>query len=137
LIFIDDLYVLFSRKILDHNLFSSCNSISDYEDYINHFIYIFLFDGTLSLNEWNLDRKEYRQLNEPLFKGSSRSSVSKFVGITEYFTNTILIINSFLELLFDIYCKIPNLIKSVDVVFIRHNNTGLSPILTSDDSRRV
>jgi len=41
----------------------------------------------------------------------------------------------FLLLLFDRYCKIPNLSKSVDVVLIRHNdNTGLSSISTKDES---
>ncbi|KAG4084820.1 hypothetical protein H8356DRAFT_1435831 [Neocallimastix lanati (nom. inval.)] len=41
------------------------------------------------------------------------------------------------ELLFDRYCKIPNLTKSFDVVLIRHNdNTGSSSITTKGESRR-
>ncbi|KAG4105541.1 hypothetical protein H8356DRAFT_1405923 [Neocallimastix lanati (nom. inval.)] len=44
--------------------------------------------------------------------------------------------SSSFELLFDRYCKISNLTKSVDVVLIRHNeNTGLSSITTKGDSR--
>ncbi|KAG4087340.1 hypothetical protein H8356DRAFT_1433726 [Neocallimastix lanati (nom. inval.)] len=45
------------------------------------------------------------------------------------------IISSSFELLFDRYCKISNLSKSVDVVLIRHNdNTGSSSIATKDES---
>ena len=40
--FIDDLYVLFIRKIRALNPLSSYDSISDFEDYINHYIYLFL-----------------------------------------------------------------------------------------------
>ncbi|KAG4086353.1 hypothetical protein H8356DRAFT_1434561 [Neocallimastix lanati (nom. inval.)] len=46
------------------------------------------------------------------------------------------IISSSFELLFDRYCKIPNLSKSVDAVLIRHNdNTGSASISTKDESR--
>ncbi|KAG4108541.1 Adenylosuccinate synthetase [Neocallimastix lanati (nom. inval.)] len=46
-----------------------------------------------------------------------------------------IIISSSFELLFDRYCKIPNLSKSVDVVLIKHNdNTGSSSIFTKDES---
>ncbi|KAG4100163.1 hypothetical protein H8356DRAFT_1346065 [Neocallimastix lanati (nom. inval.)] len=38
-------------------------------------------------------------------------------------------------LLFDWYCKIPNLSNSADVVLIRHNdNTGSASISTKDES---
>ena len=98
--------------------------------------YLFLFDGTLALNELHFDRGEQRQLNELLFKGSSESPVPKIVGLAEFLTSAIPIISSSFELLFDRYCKIPNLSKSVDVVLIRHNdNTGSSSISTKDESR--
>ncbi|KAG4085784.1 hypothetical protein H8356DRAFT_1435038 [Neocallimastix lanati (nom. inval.)] len=78
---------------------------------------------------------EQRHLNELLFKGSSESPVPKIVGLAEFLTNAIPIISSSFELLFDRYCKISNLTKSVDVVLIRHNeNTGLSSITTKGDS---
>ena len=38
--FIDDLYVLFLRKIRAFNPLSSYDSISDFEDYINHYIHV-------------------------------------------------------------------------------------------------
>jgi len=79
---------------------------------------------------------EQRQLNELLFKGSFSSPVPKIVGFAEFLTSTIPIISSSFELLFDRYCKIPNLTKSVNVVPIRHNNnTGSSSISTKDESR--
>jgi hypothetical protein len=134
--FIDDLYVLFLRKIRAFNPLSSYDSISDFEDYINHYIYLFLLGGTLVLNELHFDSGEQRHLNELLFKGSSESPVPKIVGLAEFLTNAIPIISSSFELLFDRYCKISNLTKSVDVVLIRHNeNTGLSSITTKGDSR--
>jgi len=56
--------------------------------------------------------------------------------LAEFITSAIPIISSSFELLFDRYCKIPNLSKSVDVVLIRHNdNTGSSSISTKDESR--
>ncbi|KAG4087309.1 hypothetical protein H8356DRAFT_1433819 [Neocallimastix lanati (nom. inval.)] len=133
--FIDDLYVLFLRKIRAFNPLSSYDSISNFEDYINHYIYLFLLGGTLVLNELHFDSGEQRQLNELLFKGSSESPVPKIVGLAEFLTSAIPIISSSFELLFDRYCKIPNLSKSVDVVPIRHNdNTGSSSISTMDES---
>ncbi|KAG4091838.1 hypothetical protein H8356DRAFT_1326038 [Neocallimastix lanati (nom. inval.)] len=102
--FIDDLY----RFIL----FLPMNSISDFEDYINHYIYLFLLGGTLVLNELHFDSGEKRQLNELLFKGSSESHVPKIVGLAEFLTRAIPIISSSFEQLYDRYCKIPNLSKS-------------------------
>ena len=132
---IDDLYVLFIMKIRAFNPLSSCDSISDFEDYINHYIYLFLLGGTLALNELYFDNGELRQLNELFFKGSSKSPVPKIVGLAELLTSAIPIISSSFELLFDRYCKIPNLSKSVDVVLIRHNdNTGSSSISTKGES---
>jgi len=91
--------------------------------------------GLLVLNELHFDNEEQRQLNELLFKGSSESPVSKIVGLAEFLTRAIPIISSSFELLFDRYCKIPNLSKSIDVVLIRHNdNTGSSSISTKDES---
>jgi len=82
-----------------------------------------------------IDSGEQRQLNELLFKGSSESPVPKIVGLAEFLTRAIPIISSSFELLFDRYCKIPNLSKSVDVILIRHNdNTGSSSISTKDES---
>ena len=72
---------LFVRKIKAFNTFSSYDSISDFEDYINHYIYIFLLGGTLTLNEIHFDRGEQRQLNELLFKGSSESPDPKNCGL--------------------------------------------------------
>ena len=86
--FIDDLYVLFLRKIRAFNLLSSYDSISNFEDYINHYIYLFLLGGTLVLNELHLDSGEQRHLNELLFKGSSESLVPKIVGLAEFLTST-------------------------------------------------
>jgi len=129
--FIDDLYVLFLRKIRVLNPLSSYDAISDFEDYINHYIYLFLLGGTLALNELHFDGGEQRQLNELLFKGSSESAVPKIVGLAEFLTSAIPIISSSFELLFDRYSKLPNLTKNVDVVLIRHNdNTGLSSIFS-------
>jgi len=92
--FIDDLYVLFVRKIRALNPLSSYDSISDFEDYINHYIYLFLLGGTLALNELHFDRGEQRQLNEVLSKGSSESPVPKIMGLVEFLTSAILIISS-------------------------------------------
>jgi len=134
--FIDDLYVLFLRKIRVFNPLSSYDSISNFEDYINHYIYLFLLGRTSVLNELHFDSGEQRQLNELLFKGSSESPVPKIVGLAEFLTSAIPIISSSFELLFNRYCKIPNLSKSVDVVLIRHNdNTGSSSISTNGESR--
>ncbi|KAG4102772.1 hypothetical protein H8356DRAFT_1649931, partial [Neocallimastix lanati (nom. inval.)] len=63
------------------------------------------------------------------------SPIPKIVGLAEFLTRRIPIISSSFELLFDRYCKIPNLSKSVDVVLIRHNdNTGSASISTKDES---
>ena len=79
--FIDDLYVLFLKKIREFNPLSSYDSISNFEDYINHYIYLFLLGRTLVLNELHFDSGEQRQLNELLFKGSSESPISKNCGL--------------------------------------------------------
>jgi len=84
--FIDDLYVLFLRKIRAFNPLSSYDSISDFEDYINHYIYLLILGGTLVLNELHFDSGEQRQLNELLFKDSSESPVPKIVGLVEFLT---------------------------------------------------
>jgi len=115
--FIDDLSVLFLRKIRAFNPLSSYDSISDFENYIHHYIYLFLLGGTLVLNELHLDSGEQRQLNELLFKGSSELPVSKIVGLMEFLTRAIPIISSSFKLLFDRYSKLPNLTKSVDVIY--------------------
>ena len=92
---------------------------------------MFLLGGTLVLNELHFDSGKQRQLNELLFKGSSESPVPKIVGLAEFLTSAIPFISSSFELLFDRYCKIPNLSKRVDVVLIRHNdNTGSASIST-------
>jgi len=91
------------------NPLSSYDSISDFDDYINHYIYLFLLGGTLALNELHIDSGEQRQLNELLFKSSSESPVPKIVGLAEFLTIAIPIINSSFELLFDRYSKISNL----------------------------
>jgi hypothetical protein len=106
---IDNLYVLFIRKIKAFNLLSSYDSITDFKDYINHYIYMFLLGGTLALNELHFDSGKQRKLNELLFKGSSESPVPKIVGLAEFLTSAIPIISSSFELLFDRYCKISNL----------------------------
>ena len=117
--FINDLYVLFVRKIRVFNHLSSYDSISDFDDYINYYIYMFLFGRTLALNELHFNNGEQRQLNELLFKGTSESPVLKIVGLVEFLTSVIPIISSSFELLFDRYSKISNLTKSVDIVLIR------------------
>jgi len=96
--------------------------------------FLFLLGGTL--NEIHFDSGEQKQLNKLLFKGSSESPVPKIVGLAEFLTSAIPIISRSFELLFDRYCKIPNLTKSVDIVLIRHNdNTGSSSIFTKGESR--
>ena len=92
--FIDDLYVLFIRKIRAFNPLSSHDPYTDFKDYINHYIYMFLLGGTLALNELHFDSGEQRQLNELLFKGSSESPVPKIVGLAEFLTSAIPIISS-------------------------------------------
>ena len=68
------------------------------------------------------------------FKDSSESPVPKIVGLAEFLTSVIPMISSSFELLFDRYCKIPNLTKSVDVVLIKHNdNTGSSSTSTKGE----
>jgi len=117
------------------NPLSSYDSISDFEDYINHYIYLLILDGTLVLNELHFDSGEQRQLNELLFKGSSESPVPKIVGLVEFLTRAIPIISSLFELLFDKYSKLPNLTNSENVVLIKHNdNTGSSSIFTKGES---
>ena len=104
------------------NPLSSYDSISNFEDYINHYIYLFLLGGTLALNELYFDSGEQRQLNELLFKGSSESPVPKKLwNLAEFLTRAIPIISSSFELSFDRYFKLPNLTKSVDFLLIRHN----------------
>ena len=118
------------------NPLSSYDSISDFEDYINHYINLFLLGGTLALNELHFNSGEQRQLNELFFKGSSESPAPKIVGLTEFLTSAIPILSSSFELLLNRYFKIPNLIKSVDVILIRHNdNTEPSSISTKGKSR--
>ena len=64
------------------------------------------------------------------------SPVPKIVGLAEFLTRAKPIISISFELLFDRYCKIPNLTKGVDVALIRHNeNTGSSSISTKGESR--
>jgi hypothetical protein len=82
--FIDDLYVLFIRKIRAFNPLSSYDSISNFEDYINHYIYLFFHGRTLALNKLHFDRVEQKQLNELLFNGSSELPVPKIVGLSEF-----------------------------------------------------
>ena len=133
---IDNLYVLFARKIKVLIYLSSYDSISKFNDYSNHYIYLFLLGRTLTLNVLHFDSGEQRQLNELLFKNSSELPVPKIVGLAEFLTRAILIISSSFELLFDRYSKLPNLTKSVDVVLIRHNdNTRSSSISTKGESR--
>ncbi|KAG4100097.1 hypothetical protein H8356DRAFT_1422944 [Neocallimastix lanati (nom. inval.)] len=99
--FIDDLYVLFLRKIRVFNSLSSYDSISNFEDYIKHYIYLYLLGGTLVLNELHFDSGEQRRLNELLFKGSSESPVPK---------------NFSFELLFDRYSKLPYLTNVIPLI---------------------
>ena len=64
------------------------------------------------------------------------SHLFQIVGLAEFLTNAIPIISSSFELLFDRYCKISNLTKSVGIILIRHNdNTGSSFISTKVESR--
>jgi len=124
------------KKIRVFNHLSSYDSISDFDDYINHYIYLFLLGGTLASNELHFDSGEQRQLNELFFKGLSELPVSKIVGLAEFLTSAIPIISSSLELLFDRYSKIPNLTKSVYIVLVRHNdNPRSSSISTKGESR--
>ena len=90
--FIDDLYDLFIRKIRAFNSLFSYDFISDFEDYINHYIYLFLRGGTLALNELHFDNEEQKQLNELFFKSSSESPVPKIVILVEFLTSAIPII---------------------------------------------
>ena len=87
---------------------------------------MFLLGGTLALNELHIDSGEQRQLNKHLIEGVSESSVPYIVGFAEFLTNTIPIISSSFELLFDRYRKIPITTRSVDVVPIGHRNNVIN-----------
>ena len=134
--FIDDLYVLFARKIRVLNHLFSYDSISDSNDYINRNVsHLKSHQEGTKIYEIHFDSGEQKQLNKLLFKGSSESLVKNSAKPTIFGTSAIPIISSSFELLFDRYCKIPNLSKSVDVVLIRHNdNTGSVSISTKGES---
>jgi len=129
--FINDLFSRFSRKLNEHNSSSSSRTTIDSKKYINHFILMFLLGGTLALNELHIDSGEQRQLFKLLIEGVSESSVPYIVGFAEFLTNTIPIISSSFELLFDKYCKIPITTRSVDVVPIGHRHNIINSNINS------
>ncbi|ORX79084.1 hypothetical protein BCR32DRAFT_281732 [Anaeromyces robustus] len=85
-----------------HSLYNNYTSILEYEKYINHKIYLFLFGGTSALEKLYFDKGERKHLIEQLYK--------------------LPVICSFLELLFGRYKSTPIITKNVDVESIKHNN---------------
>ncbi len=122
--FINDLFIIFSRKYRDLHSTTSFRSIVDFEKYINHFILMFLLGGTLALDELHIDVGERRRLTELLIKSSAESSVPYLVGLADFLTKSIPVISSSFKLLFDKYCKITT--RSVDVVPIRHRSNVIN-----------
>ena len=93
---------------------------------------MFLLGGTLALDELHFDTGEQRHLKELLLE-SSESSVPYIVKLAEYLTNTIPVISSSLELLFDWYSKKPITTKKVHVAPIGQRRTSIttSPLSSS------
>jgi hypothetical protein len=72
----------------------------EYENFLNRYIFIFLLGGISALDELQFNTRERRHLSEQLLNSSQGSIVPYIVGLSEYFSNTIPIISSSLELLF-------------------------------------
>ena len=127
--FIEDLYYTFlsyyRKKYVYYFL-----SEEEVKRSIYNFIYSFLLGGTLAFNELHIDSGERRRLNGLLYN-TSESSVPYMFRLAEYLTNTIPIISSSMELLFGRFSKTSIVIKSVDVVLIRHRNNSI-PYTGSD-----
>ena len=91
----------FGSKIRKLSLFSSYSYILDGEKKINKYVFMFLPGGTLALDELQCNNREK--------KSFKRSSIIEFwvycsiyiVSLADYLTNTIIIISSSLEFLFD------------------------------------
>jgi len=112
--FIDDFFILFANKI---------------RNFINKYIYIFLLGGISALDELQFDTGERGHLSKQLLKSSQGSTISFIMGLAEYRTNTIPIINSSLELLFERFNKNTFITMSTDLVLIcQKNNTIKSPV---------
>ena len=74
--FIDDLYVLFIRKIRAFNPLSSYDSISDFEEYINHYIYLLFLGGTKSVDVVLIRHNDNTGSSSIFTKGESRPNSS-------------------------------------------------------------
>jgi len=74
--FIDDLYVLFIRKIRAFNPLSSYDSISDFEEYINHYIYLLFLGGTKSVDVVLIRHNDNTGSSSISTKGESRPNSS-------------------------------------------------------------
>ncbi len=137
LYFINDLFNLFLNKY--HSLYIFyLTSDQEIIDKINNYIFTFLLGGTLAFNELHIDDGERRHLKEQLY-GSSGSSVPYILSLAQFLTESMPIISSSMELLFDRFSKTPNVTRSVDVVPIRHRNnhipyTGSNSAVNSLDS---
>jgi len=103
--FIDDLFIIFANKVRNLSLLPSYSNILEYENFINRYIYTFLLGGISALDELQFDTGEQRHLSEQLLKSSQGSTVPYIVGLPEYLANTIPIISSSLELLFERFSK--------------------------------
>jgi len=79
--------------------------------------------GISALDELQFDTGEH--LSEQLLKSSQESTVPYIVGLTEYLVNTIPIISSFLELLFERFSKNTFITKSADVIPIWQRNSAV------------
>jgi len=82
-----------------------------------------------ALDKLQFDTGELRHLSEQLLKSSQGSIIPCIVGLEEYLTNTIPIISSSLELLFERFSKNTFITKSDDVLPIWQRNSAVrSPV---------
>jgi len=127
--FIDDLFIIFVNKVRNLSLLPSNSNILEYKNFINRYIYTFLLGGISAFDELQFDTGEQRHLSEQLLKSSQRSTVPYIVGLSEYLANTIPIISSSLELLFERFSKNTFITKNADVIPIwQRNSTVRSPV---------
>ena len=101
------------------------NPKQEITDKINNYIFTFLFCGTLTFSELQIDSREPKLLKELLYSSSSESSVTYMSGLVEFHTKPMTIISSFMELLFDRFSKTSIVTENVDDILIRHRNNHI------------
>ena len=69
------------------------------------YLYIFLLGGISALDELQFDTGKRGHLSEQLQKSSQESTVPYIMGLAEYLANTMPIISSSLEFLFERFSK--------------------------------